>query len=186
MGGWTRGPLHRLRVTEAATDVELRAYEVGDQWLLERLLCDPEMMSHLGGAQSTEAVHDRHKRYLTYDGSAEGIFTVVVGPERTPAGWIGFWETQWDEGFIWECGWHVLPEHQRRGVATAAVKLMLSAVRKREKHRYVHAFPAVGNVASNALCRRAGFALLGEREVEFPPGAMMRANDWCLDLEQQR
>ena len=46
----------------------------------------------------------------------------------------------------------------------------------------MHAFPAVDNLASNAMCRKLGFTLLEEYEVEFPPGNLLRCNDWQLDL----
>jgi hypothetical protein len=32
------------------------------------------------------------------------------------------------------------------------------------------------------VCRKAGFTLLGETEFEYPPGHLMRSNDWRLDL----
>jgi len=59
--------------------------------------------------------------------------------------------------------------------------MVLEKVRAKEKHRYIHAFPAFENEASNAVCRKAGFTLIGECEVEFPPGRPMRANDWVVD-----
>jgi RimJ/RimL family protein N-acetyltransferase len=40
----------------------------------------------------------------------------------------------------------------------------------------------VDNAASNALCRKLGFVLVGETDVEYPPGHMMRCNDWRIDL----
>ena len=40
------------------------------------------------------------------------------------------------------------------------------------------------NVASNVLCRRLGFELLGEEDVEYPKGGMMRSNAWRLDLSR--
>ena len=48
--------------------------------------------------------------------------------------------------------------------------------------RYVHAFPAVAKVPSNALCRSLGFELLGEHDFEYPPGHFIRCHDWRLDL----
>ena len=50
------------------------------------------------------------------------------------------------------------------------------------KHRFVHAFPSVDNAPSNAICRKAGFTLLGERDFEYPPGHPLRSNDWRFDL----
>ena len=46
----------------------------------------------------------------------------------------------------------------------------------------MHAFPSVDNGPSNAICRKAGFALQDEVDVEYPPGHPMRCNDWRLDL----
>ncbi|MGS2645029.1 LysE family translocator [Streptosporangium sp. G12] len=42
--------------------------------------------------------------------------------------------------------------------------------------------PSVGHPASNAICRKLGFFLLGECDFEYPPGTTMRCNDWRLDL----
>ena len=46
----------------------------------------------------------------------------------------------------------------------------------------MHAFPAVENAPSNAICRKLGFTLLDEHDFEYPPGTVMRCNDWRLDL----
>jgi hypothetical protein len=40
----------------------------------------------------------------------------------------------------------------------------------------------VANVPSNAICRSLGFELLEELEFEYPPGSLMRCNDWRFDL----
>jgi RimJ/RimL family protein N-acetyltransferase len=44
------------------------------------------------------------------------------------------------------------------------------------------AYPGVDNAASNAICRKLGFTLLGAEDFEYPPGHLMRCNDWRLDL----
>ncbi len=46
----------------------------------------------------------------------------------------------------------------------------------------VHATPGVHNAASNAVARKAGFTLVKEHEIEYPPGGFMLANDWAYDL----
>jgi hypothetical protein len=50
-------------------------------------------------------------------------------------------------------------------------------------HReYAAEHASVDNPPSNAVCRKAGFELLGETEFEYPPGRLMRSNDWRIDL----
>ena len=46
----------------------------------------------------------------------------------------------------------------------------------------IHAYPSIDNAASNALCRRLGFELLGQERFEYPKGHWMTCNDWSLDL----
>jgi len=46
----------------------------------------------------------------------------------------------------------------------------------------MHAFPAVGNGPSNAICRKLDFELRGECDFEYPPGRWMRCNDWRFAL----
>ena len=164
------------------TDVALRPWAAGDLWLLQRLLGDPEMTRHLGGPESQEAIRARHERFLVADPESHGLFAVTAGPAAEAVGWVGYWESEWRGELVWECGWNVLPEAQGRGVATAAAALMVGDARRRGRHRHLHAIQAVGNDASNALCRRLGFELLGEVEVDYPTGVVMRSNDWRLDL----
>ena len=140
------------------------------------------MMVHLGGPESPEALLARHQRYLGYDSSSHRLFAITIGPECHAVGWIGYWESSWEGATVWECGWHVLPEFQRVGIAATAAALMIGRARTHGLHRFMHAFPSVDNSASNALCGRLGFELRGEVEVEYPKGSMMRSNDWCLDL----
>ena len=165
------------------TDVAIRPYADGDHPLLVRLLGDPAMTVHLGGPESPDALRSRHERYLASEPSSGGIFTVLAEPEREPVGWIGYWRSSWDGEDVWECGWHVLAHVQGTGIATAATTLVLDRVVERGEYRYLHAFPSVDNAASNALCRRLGFECLGETEVEYPKGRMMRANNWRYALE---
>lgn len=165
--------------------VDIRPWLDTDFSLLERLLGDPAMMVFLGGPESADKLRERHQRYLRLDGSADSVFTIVVGTEREAVGWVGYWESEWQGQTVWETGWHVLREFQGRGIATAATARALEHARRKRKHRYVHALPSVENSASNAVCRKLGFELLGEVDIEYPPGRPMRANDWRFDLEDE-
>jgi RimJ/RimL family protein N-acetyltransferase len=77
----------------------------------------------------------------------------------------------------------VLPAYQGRGIGAASTALVIEAARADGRHRYVHAFPSVDNAPSNAICRKLGFELQGAHEFEYPPGHIMRCNDWRLDLK---
>lgn len=167
----------------SAPHVSIRPYGPDDLPLLKRLLGDPAMTVHLGGPASSAALAARHERYLALDSASGAVFTVLVGREPAAGGWVGYWESEWRGEKVWECGWHVLTEHQGRGVATKAMAHLLDDIRARHAYRYVHAFPSVDNAASNALCRRMGFELLGKEEVEYPRGSRMRSNNWRLDLD---
>ena len=140
------------------------------------------MMRHLGGPESPDALRARHERYLLADPEKNGLFAVTIGPDAEAVGWVGYWESEWHGETVWECGWSILPEAQGRGIATAAAALLIDDARRRGTHRWLHALPSVDNVASNALCRSLGFELVGEAEVDYPKGHMMRSNDWRLDL----
>ena len=167
----------------ASVQVALRPYSEGDFWLLERLLGDPSMMTHLGGPETPEQLRKRHARYLQAAGSdTTHIFVVTLGNEGTPAGSVVYWEMQWKDETVWEVGWSVLPEFQRQGVATKGTSLAMERARSQRRNRFAHASPSVDNAASNGVCRKLGFELLGEVDLEYPPGHHMRCNDWRLDL----
>jgi RimJ/RimL family protein N-acetyltransferase len=76
----------------------------------------------------------------------------------------------------------VIPAFQGRGIAAAATAHAIAMARSEKTHRFVHAFPSVDNPPSNAICRKLGFTLIGECDFEYPPGSVMRCNDWHLDL----
>ncbi|MEU4076662.1 GNAT family N-acetyltransferase [Streptomyces venezuelae] len=168
----------------ASSPVRLEAWSEADADLL-RALNAPELMEHLGGPETEEQLAKRHRRYvdLSADDPGRGrMFRIVLLPEEAVVGSIGFWEHTEDDGPVYETGWSVLPGFQGRGVATAATRAVAAEARAAGLHRFLHAYPSTGNAASNAVCRKAGFALLGERDFEYPPGHALRCNDWRLDL----
>jgi RimJ/RimL family protein N-acetyltransferase len=191
-----------------APRVRLDPWSDGDLWLL-RALNAPDLMTHLGGSETEEQVLARHARYLAMNDVDPGegrMFRITLVPparngsvraggqgteparQGAPAwrgvavGSVGFWENVWDGQGIYESGWGVLAAYQRRGIATAAAAEVARRARSRGRHRQLHAFPAIGNAPSNAVCRGAGYRLLGECLFSGPQGRIMRCNDWCLDL----
>jgi RimJ/RimL family protein N-acetyltransferase len=147
------------------TMIELVPWSDADLWVVERFLSDPGMMQHLGGAQSREQILDAHSRYLeTGRSGSGGMFTVVSTADSAVVGNIGYWDKSWRDDLVYETGWMIFPEYQGRGLATAALAALIARFRREHVGRFLHAFPEVENVASNALCRKAGFTNLGARD----------------------
>jgi RimJ/RimL family protein N-acetyltransferase len=142
--------------------------------LVTALNGDPAMMRHLGGPESPEKLAERQAKYEL---PGSGMFKVML--DDVAVGSVGYWE-RGDEG--WETGWSVLPAWQGRGVATEAMQLLIPLARRERRHRFMHAYPSVENPASNAICRKLGFTLLGAKDFEYPPGNQLRCNDWRLEL----
>ncbi|MFZ0547159.1 MAG: GNAT family N-acetyltransferase [Candidatus Promineifilaceae bacterium] len=166
-----------------AIAVDIRPWSEGDLPLLERLLGDPAMTVHLGGPETPTQLRDRHERYCLFTHTGPGcMYVILVGDEKVPAGSVGFWETEWRGGIVWETGWSVLPEFQGQGVATSGTILIVGKARAENTHRFLHTFPSIQNAPSNAICRKAGFTFMEESEFEYPPGNLIRCNDWKLDL----
>jgi len=166
---------------DVVATIRLEAWTDADLSLL-RQKNTPGMREHLGGPETEERLLERHRRYLQVEDPGVGqMFAVVLG-DGGRAGTIGYWERTWRGELVYETGWGVLLAFQGRGIATAAAKAVTERARVQRRHRYLHAFPAVDHPASNAICRKAGFVLLGETNFEYPPGTIMRSNDWRLEL----
>ncbi|MFI8966740.1 GNAT family N-acetyltransferase [Streptomyces sp. NPDC053493] len=184
-GGTANGPAGGTADgTANSSPVRLEPWSDGDAGLL-RAVNAPELMAHLGGPESEEQLVARQRRYveLTADAARPGgMFRIVLLPEEVAAGSIGFWETSFEGEPVYETGWTVLPGFQGRGVATAATRAVVERARAEDRFGALLAFPSTDNGPSNAVCRKAGFRLLGERDFEYPPGRPMRCNAWRLDL----
>jgi len=137
------------------------------------------MMSHLGGAESPEKIAKRQAEYVQ-PGSRQ--FKIVDESSGDGAGWVGYWDREWQGAAVYEIGWMVVPEFQGRGIAAAATAQAVERAKRDDKHRFMHAFPSVDNAPSNAICRKLGFELLEVCEFEFPKGHFMTCNDWRIDL----
>ncbi|MBT2646806.1 GNAT family N-acetyltransferase [Bacillus sp. ISL-34] len=160
--------------------IEIKPWEEKDLELLFQLNA-PEMMEHLGGPESNEQILKRHQRYLQI-GEKGCMYSINSFPEAEAAGSVGYWQTVWNEENVYEIGWSVLPSFQGKGIASHAVKALIEKIKAERKYKQIHAFPSINNPASNAICRKLGFTLISECEFEYPPGSLMRCNDWCLEL----
>lgn len=170
-------------ISDSQEKVALRPWSESDFWLLGRLLGDPNMTEHLGGPETPEQLRKRHKRYYAPDDQEKGrMFVILVGADAV--GSVGYWEREWRGEPVWETGWSVLPEFQKRGLATKGVAAVIKQARVERRHRFLHAFPSTENLPSNALCKKVGFVFLSEVEFEYPPGNTMRCNDWQLEVKK--
>lgn len=109
----------------------------------------------------------------------------VVSSDVGDLGSVGYWARSWQDSWVWELGWSVLPEYQGRGVATQGTLLALAQARSEGTHRFAHAFPSAENKASNAICRKIGFERQGVVQFEYPKGHWMECVDWRFDLLAQ-
>ena len=147
-----------------------------DDLELLRRMNTPEMWAHLGGPEDDGKVMARHYRYLDAVSGETRMFTIVF--HEVKVGNIGYWIRQQGRKPVFETGWMVTPEAQGHGVASAAARLVLDILRHDVGSGSVHAYPSVDHPASNAVCRKAGFTLVGPTDVEFPAGQYMQVNDW--------
>jgi RimJ/RimL family protein N-acetyltransferase len=171
--------------------VRLAPWGEDDLPLLVRLNA-PEMTEHLGGPETEEQVLLRHQRYvaaarsgIVRDSDREYhafIFKAVFEPDGVDVGNVNFWDREWKGESVYEMGWSVVPEFQGRGIASAMVAHAIEIARETNRRAAVHAFPSVDNPPSNAVCRKAGFTLLGDGRFEYPKGHWMQCNDWRLSL----
>ena len=162
--------------------MELVAYGEDDLWLTEALELDPDVMSELGGPRPKDELPGVHEMRIAakIDG-ADWWFKIVPGPGDEAVGTIGLWPSEVGGETVYETGWMILPAHQGRGIASAALGLLLDRARADARFDAIHAFPGVTNGASNALCRKFGFELRGELEVKFRDQDL-RVNHWALTL----
>jgi RimJ/RimL family protein N-acetyltransferase len=162
--------------------VRLVPWAEEDLWLLRRLN-SPEMTAHLGGPESEDRLLARHRRYV--EPATGRMYRVVLADGGETVGSVGYWQRTWQGAEVWETGWGVLPEFQGRGLAVRAARAVREAARPAGAGRYLHAFPGVGHAASNAVCRKAGFTLLGQVDFEYPKGHWIRSNDWRVGLVRE-
>jgi RimJ/RimL family protein N-acetyltransferase len=163
--------------------MELRNISMSDLWLYEATLCDPEMMAELGGPRTREGLEDKLRTDVEAT-AADRYWMLAMLPDGetdTLAGHISVWDHEWNGETITEMGWMVLPRFQGRGLGTEAVRAVLDRARSTGRWRAVHAFPAVTNGPSNAICRKTGFGLIGPIDYEYK-GKVLRTNHWRLDL----
>ena len=148
--------------------MELKPGTADDEWLTVALETDPRAMAELGGPWPAENARAAHRRRIAgvVDGS-NWWFTIVPDPQIGPVGSIGVWASEWAGEELSEAGWMVLPDHQGKGYASAALGAILELARADDRWGDIHAFPGATNGASNALCRKFGFEQLEGGDADY-------------------
>jgi RimJ/RimL family protein N-acetyltransferase len=158
--------------------VILRPYTGADAALTEALETDPVVKLHLGGVLTAAEAARVHRHRMA--GSARGDrYWTIAGPE--PAGVVGIWSTPWGDGSIDEVGWMLLPAFHGRGLGAWAAGAVVDRARADDRYSELHAFPAVANPASNAICRRLGFRRLDDVDLDYADRPL-RCAHWVLPV----
>ena len=163
--------------------MRLRDITMEDLALYQRLLTDPTMMADLGGPLPRDGLPQK-LRGIVEEVQADRTWYSVIVPDDDPgraAGTVCIWHHDQDGEPINEIGWMVLPAFQGRGLATAAVRSLLDRARAEHRWEVIHAFPAVTNGPSNAICRKTGFEKLEDVSYEYQ-GRTLHGFHWRIDL----
>ncbi|MGH2709825.1 MAG: GNAT family N-acetyltransferase, partial [Actinomycetota bacterium] len=147
--------------------MELRDITMADLPLYVRILRDPRVMAELGGPLPEEGLEEKLRGIVADVEANDTWFSVIVpdgGAGSAGAGWVCIWETDQDGDTFSEIGWMVDPAHQGRGLASSAVREILDRATREGRWGEISAHPAVTNGPSNAICRKTGFKLTGERD----------------------
>jgi RimJ/RimL family protein N-acetyltransferase len=160
--------------------MELVPYADEHLWLTEALETNEHVMAELGGAWPRDAIPGIHARRLESIAGGTWLFTIVPEPGSAPVGMIGIFDSDLDGSPISEAFWLILPAHQGRGYASEALRMVLERAHAEARWGPIHAFSGITNGPSNALCRKSGFTLVGEREIDYG-GRTLRCNHWMLE-----
>ena len=108
------------------------------------------------------------------------MFRIEV--DGVPVGGIGCWQVEHEGVPAWETGWGVEPEWQGRGVARAALRLVIRRVADDGTRRLLVAYPGVDKPRLEPLCRGAGFEHIGTQTRCRGADGELTFNTWVLDM----
>src|SRR3954452_12582954 len=144
-GGSRRAVADNSAAPRQVTDsMELRRLTRNDLRLYERVYTDPRMWLELGGVVEQDMVAKLERDVASVQADRHWVL-VIVTEEGAAAGTVALWDHEWEGETIDEIGWMVLPEHQGRGLASAAVAEALRRADEAVRWRVLHAFPAATN-----------------------------------------
>lgn len=172
--------------SDSERNVWLERWQVEDLPVLERSNT-PEMTVFVGGPESDQQIVTRHAKFLhLWETGDARMFRIRSSSVAEPVGSVGYWKKRWRDRDVYETGWSVHSAHQGHGIASTALSDCLQHAADNGERDQVFAFPRTDNAASNALCARTGFTLVGEADFEYPKGHPIRVNEWMFDLTARR
>jgi len=167
-----------------ADAIELVPYEARDLELTVALETDPVVMRELGGPTPRAELDTVHDRRVRSDEFGDLWLTIVLrGGDDEPRriGQIGVFNSAPAGEAVHEVGWSVLSAYHGRGIGSRALAMLIARLRADGDRDPIHAYPSVGNAASNALCEKLGFELAGQASFPYR-GTELRCNHWRLRL----
>ena len=140
-------------------------------------------MAELGGPWPLAEIEGIHRRRLEHIANGDWFLKIIAEPRAKAVGDVALWRSEWNGEPVSEAAWAVLPEHQGRGYATRALRMMLDLAQADGTWGAIHAFPGKTNGPSNALCRKFDFRLIEEVDVDYN-GRTLRCNHWVLPSQR--
>ncbi|SDS70127.1 GNAT family N-acetyltransferase [Actinoplanes derwentensis] len=160
--------------------MHLRQYGGADRGLTEALEMDGVVKRNLGGVLTRAEAVEVHRHRLAASARGDRFWTVIDDQDE-PVGVVGIWSTVWAGGVIDEVGWMLVPAAHGRGLGRRAADLLVERARADDRYTVIHAFPAVDNPASNAICRFLRFSQIGDADLDYA-GRPLRCAHWTLDV----
>ena len=116
------------------------------------------MMAELGGPLPRGGMAAKVARDVRQAAADTAWIKMIIPDGSVPevvAGSVVLWSHEDSGTAMPEIGWMVRPEFQGRGIAKAAVRMLLELAGEQDRWGLVHAFPAITNTASTPSAGRS-------------------------------
>ena len=163
--------------------VRLRDVAADDVDVYVRMRCDPVMMAELGGPLPREGMAAKVACDVQQAAADTAWIRMIIPGGSAPgvvAGSVVLWSHEDSGTAMSEIGWRNWRNSRDAGSPRRRCACCLSSRASRSAGGLVHAFPAITNAASNAVCRSAGFSFAGEQNTSFA-GRLFRTNHWVIN-----
>lgn len=162
--------------------ISLEDISFNDIKLYESMFCDDDHMKDLGGSQPKEKIPEILQKQINCNEMKNGIVKKIIINNES-IGTICVWENKYKDENISEFGWGIAKAYKGIGYGTKAVVAMIDHCRSTADPRwkFIHAFTKITNVPSNSICKRLGFKLIEEVEIDYD-GSKLLSYHWLIDI----